>query len=80
VATSAGIQLQGDSLAAHGLDFGDDGLRVLSPALVGEDDVAAAAGDAEGGVAAQAAAGAGDEGDSVVVLLMVGFLVWRGGG
>jgi hypothetical protein len=45
------------------LDLGDDGLCVFAAAVIGEDDVAAVTGDAEGGVAAETAAGAGDEGD-----------------
>ncbi len=54
----AGVELEGDRLAAHCRDLGDDGLCVIASAPVGEDDVAVA-GDAKGGISAKAAAGAG---------------------
>src|SRR5690606_37599475 len=59
----ARIKLQGDSLASKCLDFGDDLGRLLLAGAIGDDDVATLAGDGEGGVAAEAAAGTGDECD-----------------
>jgi hypothetical protein len=59
----AGIQAQGQGLAAQGLDLGHGGVGLVAAAMVGQDHVAAPAGDVEGGVAAQAAAAAGDQGD-----------------
>src|SRR5690606_23347502 len=43
--------------------FGDEGARVFGIAAVGGDDVAATLGDGQRGGPADAAAGAGDEGD-----------------
>jgi hypothetical protein len=59
----AGVELQRHRLAAHALDFGDDSLCVFAAALIGEDDIAAVTGDVESGVAAEPAAGAGNEGN-----------------
>jgi hypothetical protein len=59
----ADVELQGDCLAPHAFDLGHDGLRAFGAAAIGEDDVAAVAGDADGGVAAKAAAAAGDDRD-----------------
>ncbi len=39
----AAVELEGERLAAQGGDFPDDGLRLVGAALVGDDDVAAAA-------------------------------------
>ncbi len=59
----AGVELQRHRLAAHALDFGDDSLCVFAAALIGEDDIAAVTGDVESGIAAETAAGAGNEGN-----------------
>ncbi|MNL25088.1 hypothetical protein D3C87_1465560 [compost metagenome] len=60
----ADIQLQGDRLAAHLFDVGHNGLGVRLAALVGKDNIAAFAGDIQGGATAQATAAAGDEGNA----------------
>jgi len=56
------VELEGDRLAPHSRDLGDGRLRVLAATLIGEHDVVAVAGDAEGGTAAKPAAGTGDGG------------------
>lgn len=60
---TARVELEGNSLATEGLDFRDNGLGVLGATLVGQHDIAAMAGDGERDVAAEPAAGSGDEGD-----------------
>src|SRR3546814_16423417 len=57
----AGVQLKRDCPAAHCPNLFNDRLGLVRTAVVGDDDVAATAGEAEGGVAAEAAAGAGYE-------------------
>src|SRR3546814_5655202 len=59
----AGVQLKRDCPAAHCPNLFNDRLGLVRTAVVGDDDVAATAGEAEGGVAAEAAAGAGYESD-----------------
>src|SRR3546814_1880475 len=56
----AGVQLKRDCPAAHCPNLFNDRLGLVRTAVVGDDDVAATAGEAEGGVAAEAAACAGD--------------------
>src|SRR5690606_37549502 len=59
----AGVELQGHRLAAQGLDFGHHALGVVGTAMVSDDDIATLAGNAQGGVPAEAAAGTGDKCD-----------------
>src|SRR5690606_8348653 len=54
----AGVELQRGRLSAERLDLAYNRVGLVAPAAIGEDDVATAAGDAEGGVAAEAAAAA----------------------
>src|SRR5690606_25025326 len=56
--------LQRDRLAPERGDFRDDRFGLGGIRTEREDDVAARAGDAEGGTAAEAATRAGDEGDA----------------
>ena len=55
------IQRQGDSAAAHLLDLGHHGQRVVTLALVGQHHVSAARGQRQRGAPAQAAATSGDQ-------------------
>src|SRR5690606_25642460 len=57
------IELQRDRLAAERLDLRNQRARLLGVAAIGGDDVAARARDRERGLAAEPAAGAGDQGD-----------------
>ena len=59
----ADVELDGDRLAAERCDLGHDSIGGAGFAAVGEDHVAAAAGDADGRVATKAAAGTGDDGN-----------------
>jgi hypothetical protein len=54
---------QGDGAPAAGGDFRHDGIRFFLAAAIGEEDVDALAGQVQRGIAAQAAAAAGDQGD-----------------
>ena len=55
------IQLKSDGFAAERLNLGDNCPGLLFSVSVGQNDIAATPGDAEGGIAAEAAAGTGDE-------------------
>src|ERR1700743_2898373 len=57
----ARLELKGNGLAAERLDLGDDRLRLIGAAVIGEDDAAALASDVDGSISAEAAASAGDE-------------------
>ncbi len=57
------VELESNRRAAHGEDFVDQRLGLLGAVTVGNDQVATLLGDAEGGIATQATAGAGHEGD-----------------
>src|SRR3546814_12445128 len=57
----AGVQLKRDCPAAHCPNLFNDRLGLVRTAVVGDDDVAAPAGEAEGGVEAEAEAGGGYE-------------------
>lgn len=59
----AGVERERGGTTACGLDLGDGRLRLVGARTIGEDDVDALAGEVERGVAAEAAAAAGDEGD-----------------
>ena len=61
------VELQGNGLAAQLLDLGYDRPSLLLAAVIGDDDVAAMAGDGERGVAPEAATGAGDDCDAMPV-------------
>ncbi len=58
-----GIELQGMRAAAQLLDVGHHRGRVVGLAVIGQHDVVAGGGQCVCGVAAQAAAAAGDQGD-----------------
>ena len=57
------IERERNGAAAALFDLRDHGIGLVAPAAVGQDDVDAVRGELERGVAAEAAAGAGDESD-----------------
>lgn len=62
------IELEQGGFAAELFDLGQHGFAFGFAFAIGEDDVGAIAGEFEGGVAAKAAAAAGDEGDFMGVV------------
>jgi hypothetical protein len=59
------VELDHAGVAAQGGHFGGDGVRIRAPAAAVHDDVKAVARQAQGDGAADAAAGAGDENETV---------------
>ncbi len=66
----AGIELQGGGLAAERFDFRDDLVGLFAVGIIGEDHVDAITGEADDGVAAEAAAAAGDDCDFRICVLI----------
>ncbi|MNL63266.1 hypothetical protein D3C87_1873910 [compost metagenome] len=58
-----GVELEGHGLAPQRLDFRHHGFSSVAAAVIGQHDIAALAGDADGGIAAQAAACSGNKCD-----------------
>lgn len=59
----AGIEAKCGGFSCHGFGFADEAFGFLLIRAVGEDEIDAVAGEIDGGVAAEPAAGAGDDGD-----------------
>lgn len=59
----AGVELNGDSLATDCLNLGNDRSGIFTPAMIGENDIAASASDVGSGVATESTAGSGDQSD-----------------